>query len=80
MVRVMHAIEDFLGDPGVGVTPGSIQIDFDPNDSQEAIADLIILRLQTTPGLDLDPVKTTGPARVHLGSVNSPSTSRAGGR
>jgi len=57
------------GDPGIGVTPGNIQIDYDPNDSQEAIADHIILRLQSTPGLDLDPVKTTGPGLVHLGSV-----------
>ena len=59
------------GDPGYGVSVGSIQINYDPNDSQDVIADLIVLRLETTSGLrdSLDPVKTTGVGRVHLGSV-----------
>jgi len=48
---------------------GSILIPFSPLDTQDQIADRILARLRAVSGLNLNPVKTTGAARVHLGSV-----------
>ena len=38
-----------------------------PTDSQDILADKIVAAISAV-GLNLDPVKTTGPARIHLGA------------
>ncbi|HSO18838.1 MAG TPA: hypothetical protein VLT88_05245, partial [Desulfosarcina sp.] len=51
--------------------PSFIAIPFDAADSQDVIADRVLLAIQTTAGLNLNPVKTTGPARVVLGATSN---------
>ncbi|MCU0979611.1 MAG: PPC domain-containing protein [Pirellulaceae bacterium] len=48
---------------------GSILIPFSPLDTQDQIADRILAVLPTVAGLNLNAIKMTGSARVHLGSV-----------
>ena len=76
ITNFLFEFENNVGGNGARLV-GSILIPFSSLDTQDQIADRILNRLTSVAGLNLNPIKMTGAARVHLGSVaydNNPFT------
>ncbi len=68
-VFVFEFDSDGVVAPKVPPNPPVISIHFERTDNQDQLADRIVAAMKDIPGLDLNPVKSTGPVRVHLGAV-----------